>query len=113
MSAPRYAPVMPCDVIGHYIGRDMFGPYCPDCYELLWRQGGPDREQDAPIFRDTEGDYPSHCEHCNALIPHELTPDGFDYVREAVRKAAEGSGDTWRAMIAEQWRAHYLRGEGA
>lgn len=100
-------------VIGYYVGPDMFGPFCPDCYVKVINPDGGERELDTPIFAiGHEADTPSHCSVCDALIPHELTPDGIEYVREAVRDAAENPDDTWRAGIAGQWRDYYLHGAG-
>jgi hypothetical protein len=99
------------EVIGWYAGEDMHGPYCPDCYAEMGLAGG---DTDTPIFAyGHEADAPSHCAVCEALIPHDLTPDGIEYVREAVREAAENPGDTWRAMITGQWRDRYLEGGAA
>ncbi len=99
-------------ILGWYVGEDMYGPYCPACYEGMGLAGGDGRsDADCPIFSiGHEADAPSHCAECDALIPHDLTPDGVEYVREAVREAAQNPGDGWRAKITEQWREEYLRG---
>lgn len=96
----RYAPAMPFDVTGFYYGEAMAGPLCPGCHAA---KGYAADDPDAvPIFRDSEGDHPTHCEGCGGLIPHELTPDGIEYVRDAVE-----SGDGDPATLAA-WREAFL-----
>lgn len=97
------------EVIGYYVGEDMFGPYCPNCYAATMTPDGEPRESDTPIFAcGHEADTPSHCGLCEALIPHDLTPDGVEYVRDAVRRLQAGEG---REEIVRQWQDYYLRGE--
>jgi hypothetical protein len=58
-----------------------------------------------------QGDTPTHCRTCEALIPHRLTSDGLEYVREAYREAAaalmsnRGGG---RPCIVRAWVLQYL-----
>lgn len=110
------APIMPCDVLGYYYGGEMLEAACPECFHEQVRvprmeaDTAPDREGDTPIFRDSEADTPTHCALCAALIPHALTPDGIEYVREAVAALEAGDG---RREIVGQWRDRYLEGGAA
>lgn len=90
----------PTDVVGLIGGGGV--ALCPECYESV---GWP-VEDASPIFRSDEADTPTHCDKCDGLIRHGLTPDGIEYVREALDLHAEtGQG---RAAIIEQWRREYL-----
>lgn len=87
------------DVVGYYYGEAMGGPLCPDCHR---EEGHAPEDPDAhAIFGDSEGDTPTHCEACESLLAHDLTPDGVAYVREKLR---EGSG---RPGILAAWRNAY------
>ena len=99
------------EVIGYYVSPDMLGPFCPDCYARVINPDGGERELDVPIFAiGHEADTPSHCELCEALIPHDLTPDGIEYVREAVQACIDDAPGAGRRGIVEQWRRQYLPG---
>lgn len=79
---------------------------CPACHALhgagLCVCCEPYRHDDSePIWDDTESDTPTHCWHCEALILHGLTPDGYAYVAEAL---AFGGG---RPEILAMWRDAY------
>lgn len=108
------APVMPCDVLGYYYGEAMAGPFCMACHDAITEPGAgwpaEYSEDHHPIFRDSESDAPTHCALCESLIPHALTPDGIEYVREAVRSLRDGDG---RAETVRQWRDRYLEGGAA
>jgi hypothetical protein len=94
---------MPFDVVGYYYGEAMAGPFCPDCHAAT---AGDSHDSNLhPVFRDSEADTPSHCLACDALIRHDLTPDGIEYVRDAVQA---GDGD---AAVLAAWREAYLSGE--
>ena len=54
-----------------------------------------------PIFHDMEADTPTHCSMCEALIPHTLTTDGMEYVREAILSGG-------RPEILAQWIMEYI-----
>ena len=97
------------EVIGYYVAPNMLGPFCPHCYEELgYADQDTGEERDVPIFAcGHEADTPSHCAQCEALIPHDLTPDGLEYVREAVEGLTVGQGS---ADIVRQWQEFYLGG---
>jgi hypothetical protein len=52
-----------------------------------------------------EADTPTHCVTCETLLAHPLTPDGLDYVWEAVTEAL--LHDSGRICIVAQWWAEY------
>lgn len=89
----------PFDVVGYYYGECMGGPLCPDCH----REEGhaPDDPDAHPIFGDGEADTPTHCLNCEALLAHNLTPDGMEYVRDAL---TDGTG---RPDVLAAWRTAY------
>lgn len=92
------------DPPGYYYGEAMAGPLCRDCH----RDAGHDDDDAHPIPYDTEADTPTHCHKCDALIAHDLTRDGYEYVAEAL---ADGAGRpdvlaAWR----EEWGAIIERG---
>ncbi len=84
---------------------DLVGCY-PDCDDAFCPEHCPDtdacEDEHAAIFAGTEYDTPTHCATCEELLPHELTPDGYQYVRDAIE-----SGDG-RPEILEVWKAEYL-----
>lgn len=41
-----------------------------------------------PVWQ-CESDSPEHCEDCDALLDHGLTPDGYEYVAEYLRDALD------------------------
>lgn len=47
-----------------------------------------------------ELDSPAHCAECGAPLSHDLTPDGVEYVKQAI---AEGTG-CCRELWPEVWR---------
>lgn len=52
-----------------------------------------------------EADTPQHCGACGGFLQNPLTPDGYDYVREAILTYNEtGHG---RFDILEQWAQRY------
>lgn len=104
-------------MIGRYHGAVMAyaydgeGPWCPDCYAELVEQGRKPPTDDAEtitVLFGAESDTPEHCLACEALLPFDLTPDGIDYVREAVEGLEQGQG---RREIIEQWQGEYLPGK--
>lgn len=81
--------------IGYYINCD--DALCGDCYHdvyglepqravAAWRRLARFEDWDAPIAitPDDESDTPTLCSECSELIPHALTYDGYEYVREAI-----------------------------
>lgn len=98
------------EVIGYYPFMTGAGAYleaaCPSCHEAH----GIDRceccygyahDDSEPVYADTSSDTPTHCTHCEAIIPHRLTREGYGYVADAL---AFGSG---RPEILAAWRATY------
>lgn len=69
--------------------------YCPECAP----------EKTRPVFADSETDSPSHCPHCGALIREALTPDGVEYVRNALREFAVGNGGDKDVLVewCDRW----------
>jgi len=61
--------------------------YCEDCLDDTLCKSDEVRE----IFEVYEGesDSPTHCGWCGVPIIHDLTPEGVEYVREALK---EGNG---------------------
>jgi hypothetical protein len=52
-----------------------------------------------------ESDCPEHCDHCNCFLENDLTSDGEEYVRNAVRDDLEsGCNDSVAVM---EWMPHY------
>jgi hypothetical protein len=77
----------------------MVGPFCADCIAGMGDdQSGPDFH---PVFFTDEADTPTHCEKCEALMVHDLTPDGIAYVREALQAG------TGRREVRDAWRNAY------
>jgi hypothetical protein len=95
--------------IGFYVDCDM--ALCPDHFTEPaepFVTGEITRDDPLAIFPDTESDTPTHCAECEALIPHALTPEGYEYVSEAVAQYRDfGIG---RGEIVEQWAAQYEDG---
>lgn len=94
--------------IGYYPSAGDFhlDPACPDCHEAH----GIDRceccmayvhDDSEPIFDDSSSDTPTHCTFCEAIIPHRLTREGYDYIAEAL---TFGQG---RPEILAVWRETY------
>lgn len=94
--------------IGYYPSAGSFylDAACPSCHE----KHGAGRcsccvqyvhDESEPVFHDSESDTPTHCAFCESLIPHRLTPDGREYVAEALHV---GSG---RADILAAWSEAY------
>jgi hypothetical protein len=86
--------------IGYYVTCDdaeCAGCHCPEDWP-----GFEDWEAPLPIFYGTEADTPTHCRLCGVLVAHALTPEGYDYVRDAL---ARGQGDN--AVLA-RWRDVYF-----
>ena len=91
-------------VLGYYITCD--DALCPECFGEAygffghldseqerwdgqvqnWKAAGGFESWDEPIaiFRDEESDTPTHCKECGELIPHALTSEGYEYVREHI-----------------------------
>jgi hypothetical protein len=97
-------------ILGYYIDCD--SALCAPCAALVdldrtWA-GFEDWEAPLEILSGAEGeaDTPTHCSRCEALIPHRLTMDGLEYVREAYREAAAGRGG--RRCIVRAWVLKYL-----
>ena len=79
---------------------------CPECHERHGQDRceccyGYDHADSEPIWDSTESDTPTHCVHCEALIPHRLTREGYAYVAESL---VLGSG---RPEILSEWRDAY------
>jgi len=78
--------------IGYYLNCDV--AVCVECYtpDITRKYIEPDWDgKPVPIFSFTESDTPTHCEGCGDVIHHELTPAGYEYVRNAVSEN-EGAG---------------------
>ena len=52
-----------------------------------------------------EADTPQHCDHCNAFLENPLTPDGAEYVVEAI--AAQVLNGEGNRAVVKQWADHY------
>jgi hypothetical protein len=57
------------------------------------------------IFIDSESDSPTHCHKCGAVIAHDLTADGTQYVLDAIAEFIGGDGHTPDVM-AQWWDAY-------
>src|SRR5215831_15331661 len=70
--------------LGYYVTCD--DALCRDCFDkpgYTW-PGFEGWEEPIAIFNDSESDTPTHCCQCGAVIRHDLTPDGGEYVKDAV-----------------------------
>lgn len=56
--------------------------------------------QSVPVMQ-CESDTPQHCDSCGCFLENPLTPDGFAYVREELRR------NTGRPDVLETWRNFY------
>lgn len=80
-------------------------PLCPPCALACAKETG---HEDIPQSWEPlghlsgEADTPTHCEECDALIWHPLTPEGYEYVKE---HCDAGDGDP---LILAAWRKAYL-----
>ena len=99
-------------LIGYWVSCD--DAQCCDCYQRSggldgWLADGGFEGWDEPIAIHDVGDpsdSPTHCCDCEALIAHELTSDGLDYVAETIEDAICNPGDH-RRCIVRQWAAEY------
>lgn len=94
----------PTDVVGLITDAKGDRVLCPECFE---GEGWP-REDASAIFRSDEADTPTHCERCDGLIRHGLTPDGIEYVREAVEDHADTGKGCHGPSVIDLWREEYL-----
>lgn len=92
--------------IGYYVTCD--DALCADCAPAGFAEsdyseweGFDGWSEPIAIFPSTESDTPTHCAECEALIPHDLTPDGLAYVAE--RLAADDGRPEIHAMWAEAY----------
>lgn len=75
---------------------------CADCQRFVVQHTGqPTPPEWEPIFYNMEADTPTHCVGCRALIPHELTSEGYAYVWSALQ---EGTGDR---EVLDAWKDLY------
>ena len=87
--------------------------YCKPCGEAIaatlpdpdaWELGHPDSDSYPVAYDSSEGesDTPDHCSNhdCEMFLERNLTEDGIEYVRNAVRELALGNG---RDEIVQQW----------
>ena len=89
--------------------------YCGPCGEAIaatlpqpdaWNRDYPD-SCSYPVGYPSwwgESDTPDHCGNCELFLERNLTDDGIEYVLDAVRELAQGSGD---AEIVKQWVEFY------
>lgn len=98
--------------LGYYITCD--DALCARCAEAVdldstW-EGFESWEEPLPIEHWDEADTPTHCKRCEALIPHQLTDDGIEYVREAYRETCADlmAGRSARPCIVRAWVLEYL-----
>lgn len=82
-----------------YSPQDSGAEYCRECIVDMGLD--PDGDDMGACFADSEVDSPSHCDSCGAFLPHSLTRDGEEYVREAL---SEGEGDP---DVLAEWREYY------
>jgi hypothetical protein len=81
--------------------------YCPECANAIKQRlaSMPEEEREdsgrypaGPYANGGgEADTPQHCDACMIHLGNPLTPDGVEYVREAI---AEGYGEEWREFYA-------------
>lgn len=83
--------------------------YCDDCGQAILDELGIEGEfdgdsGDAPVACDetAEADSPCHCGGCGVFLENDLTSDGADYVRDAVREDIR-SGQYDSVAITEWW----------
>ena len=100
--------------IGYYLTCD--DAVCDDCFDPGSWEGFEDWDEPLAIFADTESDTPTHCVRCHALIPHELTTEGYRYVREAVAEGSNRLGMSerdyrYRQSILDAWAEEYADGQ--
>lgn len=77
--------------------------YCSACVRSIG--GGM-----VPIFANDEADTPTHCTRCEALIPHALTAEGYDYVADAIGEHLRDPETNGRACIVAAWFRQYRDG---
>lgn len=107
MTIHIYDHASPFNPNGYYIvvGGEVIGvAQCCDCADSGDRAGAAiDGDEWEPISYHHETDTPVHCDSCDALIFTALTPDGKEYVRDAI-----ASGDGTEAVLqawATAWPA--------
>lgn len=88
--------------IGYYVTSD--DAECASCHRPEDWEGFEEWEAPLPIFYGSEGDAPTHCSSCAELIPHELTDEGYGYVREALARS-RGNPE-----VLAQWERAYRFG---
>jgi hypothetical protein len=105
-------------ILGYYTTCD--DALCKGCYKATgglaqWRAAGGFEGWPSPLSiksgAEGEADTPTHCERCEALIPHRLTSEGLEYVREAYRNEAAalmGNRGGGRPCIVRAWVLEYL-----
>jgi hypothetical protein len=96
--------------IGYYTDCDT--AICRDCAPAGFASGDYSQwagfegwESPSAIFMDSESDSPTQCAKCEAVICHDLTPDGAEYVIEAIGEFITGNGHTPDVM-AQWWDAY-------
>jgi len=79
------------EILGYYpvINQEIIqDPICADCVKFNGHgKNCPccepwDIDAAEPIFSWTESDTPTFCTACSSLIPHNLTREGLEYVRD-------------------------------
>jgi hypothetical protein len=95
--------------IGWYTDPDQ--AVCAACAPPSWNRGdyagwpgSRGWETPAPIITDDAGDTPTHCHACRNVIAHILTPDGLDYISDALGRALS-DGNAGPALAS--WMAEY------
>lgn len=99
--------------LGYYLTCD--DAVCTRCYDETggletWLADGGFEDWPDPleITSSDESDTPTHCGICEALIPHQLTNYGMDYVREALADAVKADNHFGRRAIVRAWVEEYL-----
>lgn len=89
--------------------------YCAPCGEAIaatlpepdeWEREHPDSDSYPVAYDSSEGesDTPDHCGECQLFLERNLTEDGIEYVRDAIRDLALGYG---RDEIVKGWSEFY------
>lgn len=97
--------------LGYYVNCD--DAVCRDCAPAGFAEGDYSEwpgfegwESPAAIFNDSESDTPTHCRQCGAVITHDLTREGGEYVKDAVAELISEPGSHTADVIAQWWAAY-------